>query len=118
MVASVKRYLLLLMLVLPISAFSYTRMHDGNDLKKWIESYQKSKNGSATHTDTMNVGALFGYISGVSDSSKDICLPEGKDFGDITYDVIGYVNAHPEVKDISASLIINLALTKYACAGK
>lgn len=117
MVALVKRYLLLLIWIVPISAFPYTRMHDGNDLKRWIESYHKSKNGSATHTDAMNTGALFGYISGVSDSSKDICLPEGKSFGDLTNDVIGYVNAHPEIKEISASLTVNLALAKYACSG-
>ncbi len=59
--AQVKKYLLLFILAVPISAFPYTRMHDGNDLKKWIESYHKSTSESATHTDAMNTGALFGY---------------------------------------------------------
>ncbi|WP_404273693.1 Rap1a/Tai family immunity protein [Yersinia similis] len=79
-------------------------------MKRWIESYQKSKYRSATHTNAMNIGTLFGYISGVSDSSKDICLPESKDFGDLTNDVIGYVNAHPEIREISAALLANCTI--------
>jgi hypothetical protein len=101
----------------PVHAQSY--FYTGNDLKEWVDAYDRWTSGNASRKDTFYVGILSGYLAGVYDSSGYIsfCSPAGATIQQAIGIPKNYLEDNPDKWGYPATdLVTTSAKAAYACA--
>ncbi|MBT8446765.1 MAG: hypothetical protein HKO62_08555 [Gammaproteobacteria bacterium] len=94
--------------LIALFAFSlpaFPQFFDGDDLHEGCTAGEQS----------FGAGLCLGYIVGILDS-KDLCLPESAELGQIRRIVKLYLKVHPEQRRYSAESLVRRALREtYPC---
>lgn len=95
-----------------LSQSAFAGFHDGNELKKWADAYDRIDQGYARKTDHEDLMQLYGYVAGVVDSNHKIilCIPAGVTVRQSVAIVVKYLNKNPEQWQKEARLLTLYAL--------
>jgi hypothetical protein len=89
----------------------------GNDLRKWIDEYEKGDREPA-RTNWLYNGWFVGYVSGISDVGTGgfFCIREGATRKQVCDVVAKYVNQNPEIRDNPArDLVVEALKQAFPC---
>lgn len=94
-----------LVLLIGFSLPAYSKFFDGEDLHE----------GCTAGEGSFGAGLCLGYIVGILDS-RDLCLPDDADLGQIRRIVKLYLKIHPEQRRYTAESLVRRALREsYPC---
>lgn len=108
------------LLAIPLNSLAGT-FHDGNQLNRWVDAYERASAGTASTEDYNSAAQANGYITATSDAfdGRFFCNPEHAQAGQIIFVVRKYIKEHPESWNNSASSIIVAALkAAFPCTRK
>jgi len=116
-----KSLILIILLLLPLSAFAAAGFVSGQELREWGEALARSETGDIQPTDPHKVGQFDGYIQGVVDSSLGtlLCMPDGVKLGPLETMVMKFVEGNPQFLNHSGDeVVIRALIASFPCKPK
>jgi hypothetical protein len=112
-----RRYLLLLVVLLELAIPAYSQFWDGNELVKYLRSYEMAlrKDPKTNYDEAASYSA---FVVGVHDSRREeLCTPPAANVGQIGAVVARFLNSHPETWNQGAAHLVVRALKEaFPCA--
>lgn len=103
----------LLFLTLLFSSAANAAFYTAGDIQKGIISYDRVNQMRTVQADVQESAVMLGYIASVADQASVeglTCLPRAATIGQLVAVTRNYLNAHPNVWDVSGTVVIRLAL--------